>query len=121
MWASGAVDVRDVADTHLRALDLTESFGQRVPVNERWMWFRDMAEAIKSTVPACRIVTRVASDLVIRILGMSDPSIATIRHDLGKRYDISSDRTRELLGIAFRDTRQNVAESAPWLIEPGQA
>ena len=60
MWASGAVDVRDVADTHLRALDLTESFGQRVPVNERWMWFRDMAETIKPTVPGRRIVTRVA-------------------------------------------------------------
>lgn len=117
----GAVDVRDVADAHVRAFDLPDSFGQRVLMNERWMWFRDMAEAVKAAVPDRRIVTRVAPDFVIRVLGMFDPSIATIRHDLGKRYDISNDRARELLGIAFRDTRQSVAESARWLVDAGRA
>jgi dihydroflavonol-4-reductase len=117
----GTVDVRDVADAHVRALDLPESVGQRILMNDRWMWFRDVAEAVRVAMPGRRIVTRVAPDFVVRIMGMFDPSIATIRNDLGKRYDISNDRARELLGISFRDTRESVAESARWLVDAGRA
>jgi len=117
----GTVDVRDVADAHVRALDLPESIGKRVLMNDRWMWFRDMAQAIKTAVPGRRIVTRVAPDFVVRILGVFDPSIATIRNDLGKRYEISNDRARELLGIEFRDTRESVGETAQWLVKVGRA
>jgi dihydroflavonol-4-reductase len=117
----GTVDVRDVADAHVRALDVPESIGQRILMNDRWMWFRDMAEAVKAAFPGRRVVTRVAPDFVVRLLGMFDPSIATIRNDLGKRYEISNARARDLLGIEFRDTRESVAETARWLVDAGRS
>lgn len=117
----GAVDVRDVATAHVRALDVADSVGQRVLMNDRWMWFVDMANAVKAVVPDRKIVTRVAPDFVIRMIGLIDPSVATIKHDLGKRYEISNARAASLLGIAFRDARESVGESARWLIANGRA
>ena len=117
----GAVDVRDVATAHVRALDVADSVGQRVLMNDRWMWFVDMAKAVKAAVPDRKIVTRVAPDFVIRMIGLIDPSVATIKHDLGKRYEISNARAASLLGIAFRDARERVGESARWLIATGRA
>jgi dihydroflavonol-4-reductase len=112
----GTVDVRDVATAHVRALDVPESVGQRVIVNDRFMWFVDMARAVKAALPDRKIVTRVAPDFVIRLLGLFDRSIASIKDELGKRSEIDNSRARTLLGIDFRDTRESVGESARWLV-----
>ncbi|MGI1664063.1 SDR family oxidoreductase [Palleronia sp. KMU-117] len=116
----GTVDVRDVATAHVQALDVPESIGQRVLINDRFMWFADMARAVKTALPDRKIVTRVAPDFVVRFLGLFDRSIATIRNDLGKSLSIDTTRARELLGIAFRDTRQSVGETARWLVDKGR-
>jgi dihydroflavonol-4-reductase len=113
----GTVDVRDVAAAHVRALDVAESVGQRIIVNDRWMWFVDMARAVKAALPDRKIVTRVAPDFVVRFLGLFDPSIATIKDELGKRLEIDNARARSVLGIDFRDTRESVGESARWLVD----
>jgi dihydroflavonol-4-reductase len=112
----GTVDVRDVAAAHVRALYAPESIGQRVLMNDRFMWFVDMARAVKAALPGRKIVTRVAPDFVIRLLALFDPSIATIKDDLGKHLDIDNSQARRLLGIAFRDTTDSVGESALWLV-----
>jgi dihydroflavonol-4-reductase len=113
----GTVDVRDVATAHVRALDVPESVGQRVIVNDRFMWFVDMARAVKAALPDRRVVTRVAPDFVVKLLGLFDPSIATIKDELGKRLEIDNARARSVLGIDFRDTRESVGESARWLVD----
>lgn len=115
------VDVRDVALAHVRALDTPDSAGQRIIASDRWMWFRDIAEAIAEALPGRRIPTRVAPDFVIRFLGLFDRSIGTILPQLGKREEISNARAREVLGIDFRDSRLAVQDSARWLVESGRA
>jgi dihydroflavonol-4-reductase len=112
----GMVDVRDVAAAHVRALDVPESIGQRIILNDRFLWFVDMARAVKAALPGRKIVTRVAPDFVIRLIGLFDPSVASIKDELGKRSEIDSSRARTLLGIDFRDTRESVGESARWLV-----
>jgi dihydroflavonol-4-reductase len=113
----GTVDVRDVAAAHVRALDVAESVGQRIIVNDRFLWFVDMARAVKAALPDRRVVTRVAPDFVVKLLGLFDPSIATIKDELGKRLEIDNARARSVLGIDFRDTRESVGESARWLVD----
>ena len=116
----GTVDVRDVAAAHVRALDVAESVGQRIIVNDRWMWFADLARAVKAALPDRKVVTRVAPDFVVKFLGLFDPSIATIKDELGKRQEIENARARTVLGIDFRDTRDSVGESARWLVGKGR-
>jgi dihydroflavonol-4-reductase len=115
------VDVRDVALAHIRALDLPASVGQRIIVSDRWMWFRDMAEAIAEALPGRRIPTRVAPDFVIRFLGLFDPAIRSIKAQLGKREELTNARARDVLGIDFRDSRVAVQDTARWLVETGRA
>jgi dihydroflavonol-4-reductase len=112
----GMVDVRDVAKAHVQALDVPESIGQRIILNDRFLWFVDMARAVKAALPGRKIVTRVAPDFVIRLIGLFDPSVASIKDELGKRSEIDSSRARTLLGIDFRDARESVGESARWLV-----
>ena len=111
------VDVRDVALAHLGALDRADSIGQRIIAADRWLWFQEMAIAIKEALPKRKIVTRVAPDMVIRVLALFDPTLKTITPQLGKRDEISNARARELLGITFRDSTVAVQDTARWLVE----
>jgi dihydroflavonol-4-reductase len=113
----GTVDVRDVAAAHVRALDVPESVGQRILTDDRFLWFVDVARAVKAALPDRKVATRVAPDFMIRLLGLFDPSIASIRNDLGRRWDIDNSRARTLLGIEFRDARTSIGESARWLVD----
>jgi dihydroflavonol-4-reductase len=113
----GMVDVRDVATAHVRALDVPESIGQRIILNDRFLWFADMARAVKAALPDRKVVTRVAPDFMIRLIGLFDPSVASIKDELGKRLEIDNSRARRLLGIEFRSTPDSIGESARWLVE----
>ncbi|MEO0913382.1 MAG: NAD-dependent epimerase/dehydratase family protein [Pseudomonadota bacterium] len=111
------VDVRDIAAMHVAALDTPESIGRRFIGAESFLWFRDMARAVKAAHPERKIVTRKAPDFVIRILGRFDPSIRTILPNLGRRDDVSARAAEETLGITFRDAREAVREAAAGVLK----
>lgn len=54
------VDVTDVAEMHLRAVERPETAGKRYIAAEEFLWFRDIAEAIKAEYPGRKVVTREA-------------------------------------------------------------
>ncbi|MDA4847580.1 SDR family oxidoreductase [Hoeflea poritis] len=115
------VDVRDVAEAHLRALDTPETIGKRIIVAEDFMWFVDMATAIKAAFPDRKIVTRVAPNWLIRILALFDAEIRPIAPVLGVRRMASNRRAKKLLGLDFIEARESAVESARFLITNGIA
>lgn len=115
------VDVRCVAAMHVAALDRPESAGQRLIAAERFLWFPQMGQILKAAHPARKIATRRAPDLMIRLLGLFDPAVRSIIPDLGQRREVSGAHGAALLGIAYRDTRASLTETADWLIEQGLA
>ena len=115
------VDVRDVAEAHLRALDRPQAIGKRIMVAGDFMWFVDMATAIKAAFPERKIVTRVAPNWLIRILARFDGEIRPIAPVLGVKRTVSNARARELLGLEFIDVRESAADSARFLIVNGLA
>lgn len=117
-----SVDVGDIAEIHVRALESDATIGLRViGATERFMWFRDMAVAIKEAFPGRKIVTRVAPHFLIKFLALFDPAIRTVLPDLGKRREVDGGRATELLGIEYRDTRESVVDAARFLIDRGLA
>jgi dihydroflavonol-4-reductase len=111
------VDVRDVALAHLRALTSPGTAGKRYIVSDRFLWFGDIADILKSNFPTRRIVTRRAPNFVVRILGLFDKAIAGIVPILGKREEVSGVRAQSELGISFRDVRVSTVETAQFLID----
>lgn len=116
-FGMGVVDVRDVAEMHVRALTRDDTIGKRFIAVNRYMWLHEIAETLKAACPDRKIVTRVAPNIVMRLLAVFDKSIRTILPDLGKRHEISNARAREAMGLEFIDAEDSIRETATWLIE----
>ena len=114
------VDVGDVAEAHLRALDMPESIGKRIMMAGEFLWFHEMVETLKMRFPDRKFVTRIAPNWMVRLLARFDGSIRTILPMLGKTLRTDARRARELLGIEFRDTRDSLEDAAHALIRMGK-
>ncbi|MEP0942058.1 MAG: NAD-dependent epimerase/dehydratase family protein [Rhizobiaceae bacterium] len=112
-----SVDVRDVAVAHVGTIDNLDTHGLRILVVERFMWFADIAQAIADAFPDRKIVTRLAPNWLIRLLGLFDQQIRSITPMLGQKLDVSNARAKELLAIDFADTRKSAQDSARYLID----
>lgn len=110
------VDVRDVAQAHLRALERPESAGQRILLADRFLWFRDLADLLRKAYPDRRIPSRTAPDLLIRALSLFDPTIRAILPSLGLRQEVSAQRARQVLGIDFIPAEEAVRAAAASVI-----
>lgn len=115
------VDVGDIAEMHVRALDRPETVGQRLIGTGGFLWFTEMAETLARAFPDRRIPTRQAPDLMVRLIGLFDPAARSIVPGLGKRREFDTTPARDLLGLTFRDPRDSVVESARWLVDQGRA
>jgi dihydroflavonol-4-reductase len=114
-------DVRDIAAMHVRALDRPEAIGKRILGASEFLWFADMAKALKEAFPQKKIATRVAPDLLMRIIGLFDASVATILPELGQRAEVDNRRAREILGMDFIPARRSVVDAARFLVDRGLA
>lgn len=114
-----AVDVRDVAELHVKALTDDSSIGQRVMGVDQFVWFVDMAKDIKAAFPTRKIRTAVAPNFMVKFLGLFDPAIRSIVPGLGKSQKADNSRAKDLLGRDLRDVRESVVETARDLIDKG--
>lgn len=115
------VDVRDIAAMHIRALEIPEAIGKRILGASEFLWFADMAKVLKETFPDRKIATRVAPDLLMRVIGLFDKSVGTILPELGEHTEVDNRRACEILGMDFIPARQSVVEAARFLVERGLA
>lgn len=115
----GIVDVRDVAEMHLRALERPETAGRRYIAADRFLWFKDIAEIIAALYPDRRITRRVAPDFVVRALALFDPAIRSILPSLGRRDEVSNARARGEMGMSFLNAGDSVRDTARFLVENG--
>ena len=113
------VDVRDVAEMHLRALENPATAGKRYLAVAGQMRMVDMARDLKARFPARRIPTRVAPDVIVRALSLFDPAIRSILPQLGVVTTFSNARARAEMGMTFTPPQGALAASADWLVANG--
>ncbi len=115
------VDVRDVADLHVRALDHPDADGGRFVAAAGWRWFADIAATMRAGLGdrASEVPKRNAPDWLIKVLGRFDGGIATIVPDLGEQRNVSARTSRDVLGWTPRDPDEAVVACAESLIEHG--
>lgn len=106
------VDVRDVAEAHLRALQRPETAGQRIPMGEDFLWMAEMAAILKDSHPGRRITTRVAPAALLRLLALFDPALRGILPSLGWRWTVSDAPAQRLLDLTPRPAREAVLAAA---------
>ena len=111
------VDVRDVAASHIAALEDPNSVGERFACCGGDLEFSDISAILKAQYPDRKIATRVAPNLVMRFLALFDPAIRGIVSALGQRAEVSSVKAQAKLGIQFRDVSKSLLETAAFLLK----
>jgi dihydroflavonol-4-reductase len=111
------VDVRDVAEMHLRALQRPETEGRRYLASSGSMAFVDMGRTLKAAYPTRRIPTREAPQILVRALALFDPSIKSILPKLGHLERVSNARAVKEMGMEFIAPKAALLASADWLVK----
>ena len=118
----GIVDVRDVADLHLRAMTNPAAKGQRfLAIARDFMTVQEIAHVLRSRMDgaATRVPTRVLPDLLLRLAALFDPAIAQTVHQLGKMKHDTNEKARRLLGWAPRSHEYAISATAESLVRLG--
>ena len=118
----GLVDVRDVADLHLRAMTAPAAAGERfLAVSGESTTAREIAEALRAGLgpQARKVPTRGVPDLALRVAALFDPTVRQVLPSLGKQNRSSSAKAVELLGWSPRPVAESVVDTARSLIDLG--
>ena len=118
----GVVDVRDVADLHLRAMTHPAARGERfLAVAGDFLSVRDVARVLRARmgVAARRVPTVQLPDWLVRLAALRDPAVKQILPELGQRKNATAEKARRLLGWAPRSAEDAIVASAESLVRLG--
>ena len=115
------VDVRDIADLHIRAMTAANAAGQRFIGFGTFAWLADVARILRERLgPDARKVPKLmAPDALVRFLALFDPSLRGVVADLGERTNFSSAKARTQLGWQPRPLDDTVVDCARSLVANG--
>ena len=118
----GVVDVRDVADLHIRAMAHPAAKGERfLAVAGDFMSMLDIAKVLKARMGAAgkKAPTRELPNWLVRIAALRDPAIRLILPELGKLKNASNEKAKRLLGWAPRSNEESIVATAESLVRLG--
>jgi dihydroflavonol-4-reductase len=107
----GVVDVRDVANLHLRAMINQAAKGERfLAIGDGFMSVREIALALKARMGnvAKSVSTRELPDWLLRGAAIFSPVIRQIVSELGKVKNASNEKARRVLGWTPRSNEEAV-------------
>ena len=108
------VDVRDVADLHLRAMLAPVAAGQRYIAAGEFAWMDDVARVLREQTPALatKVPRRTLPNSLVRLSARFDPALRGRLYELGKHRPVSSAKARRELDWAPRPTGDTIAATA---------
>jgi nucleoside-diphosphate-sugar epimerase len=118
----GGVDVRDVADLHLRAMTHPAAKGERfLAVAGDFVSIVEIGRMLKRRmgVAARRVPTRELPDWVVRLASLLDPAVKQVLPELGKRKNATSEKAQRVLGWRPRSVEDSVVATAESLVRLG--
>jgi dihydroflavonol-4-reductase len=113
------VDVRDLADIHLRAMTSPEAAGQRFLATGEFIWMRDMAMELKNGLGAdgAKVSTRQLPDFLVRFSAIFDKPLRSIIVSLGRRNHHSTAKAERVLGWKARPAAETVVACGRSLLD----
>ena len=117
----GVVDVRDVADLHVRALKAPNMAGERFIASGRFMKIREVADILRAQLgeQASKVTTRNVPDWVVRLGALFNPLAKAVVGELGSVRNQSAEHAKKVLGWATRPVEQSIVDTARSLLDQG--
>jgi dihydroflavonol-4-reductase len=119
---SGFVDVRDVADLHLRAMTNPAANGERfLATAGESLWLVEVARVLRDRLGAAadKVSTRVLPNWLVRLIALGNPQMQPIVPFLGVNLNASAEKAIRLLGWSPRSREEAILATAQSLIRLG--
>ena len=118
----GLVDVRDVADIHLRAMTHPAAKGERfLAIAGDFMSMVEVAKVLKSRLgsAAKRVPTRELPNWVVRLAAFRDPAVRIILPELGKVKNATNEKAKRILDWKPRSNEEAILATAESMMRLG--
>jgi dihydroflavonol-4-reductase len=119
---TGIVDVRDVADLHVRAMANPAAAGERfIATAGESVWLVEIAKVLRRRMGAVagKVSTRVLPSWFVRLLARRNPAMGGIVPLLGLNLNATSEKARRVLGWAPRSSEEAIVAAAESLVRLG--
>jgi nucleoside-diphosphate-sugar epimerase len=115
------VDVRDLADIHVRAMTAPAAAGQRFLATGEFLWMSEIAETLRSNCgdAAAKVPTFTLPDEQVRKMAEVQPAMREIAVALGRKNRHTTEKAKALLGWTPRPARDSVIDCGRSLISWG--
>jgi len=118
----GIVDVRDLADLHVRAMTSPAANGERfLAAAGDFMPMVDIAKVLKARMgaAAAKVPTRQLPNWLVRLAALRDPALRQVTAELGRPKNGTNAKARGLLGWKPRSSEDAIVATAESLIRLG--
>jgi nucleoside-diphosphate-sugar epimerase len=105
------VDVRDLADAHIRAMTAPEASGERFIVAGRFLWMAEMAAVLRQKLGAST-PRLVLPDWLVHLLVPFMPNLRTLAPLVGRKFEIDTGKAKRVLGISPRPAEETLVDCA---------
>lgn len=116
------VDVRDLADLHLRAMTHPAANGERfIATSDAYISLQEIALVLKRHMgkAAARVPTRTLPDWTVRLAARFDTSVQPLIRELGQIRQASNEKARRVLGWTPRTNEETIVATAESLLQLG--
>lgn len=116
------VDVRDVADLHLRAMTDPAASGERfLATSGDSLWMVEVARVLRQRMghAADKVPTRVLPNWLMRLAARRNPALKGIVPMLGYNMNASGEKAQRLLGWQPRSPEEAIVATAESLVRLG--
>lgn len=115
------VDVRDLADLHVRAMTAPDMHGERFLGSGEFLWMKDIAEILKYRLgaQAKKVPTRSLPDFLLKMSALFDPTVRMVVPELGRRRQCDASHAKSVLGWQTRPAAESIVDCADSLLAAG--
>ena len=117
----GLVDVRDVADMHVRLLTEPGMNGERFIASGPFIWMEDIAAILRANLneDAKKVPTRKLPAWLVRIVASFDPVLNQVKAEIGNVRENDASHAKAVLGWQTRPAEESIVDCARDLVRLG--
>jgi dihydroflavonol-4-reductase len=115
------VDVRDIADLHVRAMTHEKAAGERFLGAGKFMWMSEVAKVLREDLgqQGRKVPQGNLPSWLVRLIGNFDPVTKSIVYELDRYRPVTSQKAKDILGWSMRAESTSILDTARSLIREG--
>ena len=111
------VDVRSVADLHIKAMESEKANGERFIAANGLYGFKDVADVLRKKYPKRKLPSKMLPDWLVRVFSLVDKETQPLLLELGSNRSLNTIKAKEALGWQPIPIPQSLVDCAESLID----